>query len=68
MAAIAAAATTAQVSHFDAMLLFAALVTVALTALTRRTTPQRIRFAVSVFIKFVLVAIALGWLMYPFSR
>jgi hypothetical protein len=58
----------ARISHFFAMSLFALLVSVALAGLTKRTAKERIKYAASCFLKFLLVAIAIGWLMYPFSH
>jgi hypothetical protein len=55
-------------SHFFAMSLFALLVSVALAGLTKRTAQERIKYAASCFLKFLAVAIAIGWLMFPFSH
>jgi bacteriorhodopsin len=57
-----------RISHFFAMSLFALLVSVALAGLTKRTAKERIKYAASCFLKFLIVAIAIGWLMYPFSH
>jgi len=57
-----------RVSHFFAMSLFALLVSIALAGLTKRTAEERTKYAVSCFLKFLAVAIAIGWLMYPFSH
>lgn len=57
-----------RVSHFFAMSLFALLVSVALAGLTKRTAKERVKYATSCFVKFLAVAIAIGWLMYPFSH
>ena len=58
----------ARTSHFFAMSLFALLVSVALAGLTKRTAEERTKYALSCFLKFLAVAIAIGWLMYPFSH
>ncbi len=58
----------ARISHFVAMSLFALLVSVALAGLTKRTAEERTKYALSCFLKFLAVAIAIGWLMYPFSH
>jgi hypothetical protein len=55
-------------SHFWAMVSFAALVSIALTCLTRRTAPERIKYAVWSFLLFILIGVGAAWLMYPFSR
>jgi uncharacterized membrane protein YhaH (DUF805 family) len=58
----------ARISHFLAMSLFALLVSVALAGLTKRTAQERVKYAAACFLKFLAVAIAIGWLMYPFSH
>jgi NhaP-type Na+/H+ or K+/H+ antiporter len=50
------------------MLLFAFLVSVAFGCLSKHTTAERIRSALWIFALFILVGVAIGWLMYPFSR
>ncbi|MDE3170332.1 MAG: hypothetical protein KGL75_09325 [Acidobacteriota bacterium] len=55
-------------NHFWAMVLFAALVSVALASLGRRTAKARVRYALWTLALFLIVAIALAWLMYPLSR
>jgi bacteriorhodopsin len=57
-----------RVSHFFTMSLFALLVSVALAGLTKRTAKERVKYAASCFVKFLAVAIVIGWLMYPFSH
>jgi hypothetical protein len=54
--------------HFSAMLLFAALISVAVASVARHTTKRRIRYALWTFMLFVVVSIGLAWLLYPFSR
>jgi hypothetical protein len=61
-------ATVLTLSHFWAMILFALLVSLALGGLTRRTTPERIKYAAWSLLLFLLVGIGAAWLMYPFSR
>ena len=58
----------ARISHFFAMSAFALLVSIALAGLTKRTAEERTKYAVSCFLKFLAVAIVIGWLMYPFSH
>lgn len=50
------------------MLLFAALISVAVGSLARRTPKRRIQYAIWTFVLFILVSIAVAWLLYPFSR
>jgi hypothetical protein len=57
-----------MVSHFWAMILFSLLVSMALGALTRRSTGERIKYAAWSFLLFLLIGVGAAWLMYPFSR
>lgn len=57
-----------HLGHFSALLIFAAFVSVAIGFLARRTAARRIQYALWSFTLFVLVSIAIAWLMYPFSR
>jgi hypothetical protein len=61
-------ATALVLSHFWAMILFAVFVSMALGCLTRRTTPERIKYAAWSLLLFLLVGIGAAWLMYPLSR
>lgn len=58
----------AHLSHFAALLIFAAFVSLAIGFLARRTAARRIQYALWSFALFVLVSVAIAWLMYPFSR
>ncbi len=55
-------------THFQALLLFAFVVSVAFAFLTKRTLNERLKYALWAFLLFLLVGIAIGWVMYPFSR
>jgi hypothetical protein len=57
-----------HLSHFQSLLLFAIIISLAFGTLGRRDPLERLKYAAWSFGMFVLVAIALGWLMYPFSR
>lgn len=57
-----------HITHFLAMLLFALLISVSFAFLTKRTFRERAVYALWVFLAFVLVAVAIGWLMFPFPR
>ena len=56
------------ISHLQAMLLFALAISVAFGFLGRRRPSERARFILWSFLVFLGVGIALGWLMYPFSK
>jgi len=55
-------------SHFQAFLLFAAVISVAFGFLGRRQPKERIKYILWSFFLFLLVGIGIGWAMYPFSR
>ncbi len=55
-------------SHFGDMSWFAALVSVVLAVLSRRSALDRFKYAVVAFLAFLFIAIAIGWLMLPFSH
>jgi len=59
---------TMQFNHFWAMVLFAALVSVALASLGRRTPGARLRYALWSLAMFLIIGIGVAWLMYPLSR
>jgi hypothetical protein len=53
-------------SHLVLLLLFALLVSLVFAVLLRDDVRAQLRFGGLVFGGFVLSAVALGWLMYPF--
>jgi len=55
-------------NHFQAMVVFALTVSLAFAFLSKQRMSERIRYAVWAFLAFLVVAIGIGWLMYPFSR
>ena len=55
-------------SHFALMLLFALALSVLFAGLLQGTTNERVRYALRSFAAFVIVGIAIAWLMYPFSH
>lgn len=61
-------AAFAHVGHFATMLLFGLFVSVALACLTRRTAAERVRYAIRTFLLFILIGVAIAWIMYPISR
>ena len=50
------------------MVIFALAVSLAFAFLSKKKMSERIRYAVWAFLAFLVVAIGIGWLMYPFSR
>jgi TctA family transporter len=57
-----------KLSHLQAMVLFALVVSVAFGFLSRRTAYLRARYIVWALLVFLLAGVGIGWLMYPFSR
>jgi len=50
------------------MMLFALIISLAFGTLGRRRPSERLKYAAWSFLLFLLIGIAIGWLMYPFSR
>lgn len=57
-----------DLSHFQAMLLFALVISVAFGFLGRRRPEDRFKYIIWTLFMFLLVGIGIGWAMYPFSR
>lgn len=55
-------------SHFQALLIFAAVISVAFGFLGRRQPKDRVKYILWSFVLFLLVGIGIAWVMYPFSR
>jgi hypothetical protein len=53
-------------SHLFALVVFSGLVSVVFAALLRDDTKSRLQFGFKTFGAFVLSALVVGWLMYPF--
>jgi hypothetical protein len=56
------------VTHFGALLFFALTVSLTFAFLSKRGTLERAKYTAWAFGAFLLVAVGIGWLMYPFSR
>ena len=57
-----------SLTHFGALLFFAIVVSVSFAFLSKRSLAERLKYSLWAFLAFVLVAIGIGWLMYPFSQ
>ena len=55
-------------SHLQAMLLFALVISIAFGFLSRRQPIERIKYIVWSLLLFLLIGVGIGWAMYPFSR
>jgi hypothetical protein len=57
-----------KLSHLQAMLLFAVVISIAFGFLGRRRPVDRVKYIVWSLFLFLLVGVGIGWAMYPFSR
>ena len=57
-----------NLTHFEAMLFFALVVSVTFAFLSKRGAAERAKYTLWAFLAFLLVAVGIGWLMYPFSQ
>ena len=57
-----------SLTHFGALLFFALIVSVTFAFLSKRGAVERAKYTLWAFLAFLLVAIGIGWLMYPFSQ
>jgi predicted PurR-regulated permease PerM len=57
-----------NLTHFGALLFFAVVVSITFAFLSKRTNVERFKYTLLAFLAFMLVAIGIGWLMFPFSQ
>jgi NhaP-type Na+/H+ or K+/H+ antiporter len=57
-----------HLSHLQAMLLFALVISVAFGFLSRRPPMERLKYILWSLGLSLLIGIGIGWVMYPFSR
>jgi cytochrome bd-type quinol oxidase subunit 2 len=57
-----------ELTHFQAFLLFALVISVAFGFLGRRRSKDRVKYILWSLFLFLLVGIGIGWAMFPFSR
>ena len=57
-----------SLTHFQSMCLFAFIISLAFAFMSRKRMGERLRYALYAFLAFLLVAVAMGWLMYPSSH
>jgi hypothetical protein len=58
----------ANLTHFGAMTFFALVVSITFAFLSKRTAAERFQYSLWAFLAFLVIAIGIGWMMYPFSR
>jgi hypothetical protein len=54
-----------NLSHFEALVVFALIVSTVFALITKNGPREQLRYGVFVFLSFLAVAIAVGWIMYP---
>ena len=59
---------TFQLSHFQSLLLFALIISIAFGFLSRRTARDRVKYVLWSLLMFLVFGIGIAWVMYPFSR
>jgi hypothetical protein len=52
-------------SHIEALVAFALIVSTVFALITKNEPREQLRYGVFVFLSFLAVAIAVGWIMYP---
>jgi hypothetical protein len=55
-------------THFGALLFFALVVSVTFAFLSKRGATERVKYTLWAMLAFLLVAIGIGWLLYPLSQ
>jgi hypothetical protein len=54
-----------NLSHFQALVIFAVIVSTVFALITKNGPREQLRYGVFVFLSFLAVALAVGWIMYP---
>lgn len=57
-----------ELSHTQAMVLFAFFTSLVFTFLSRQGWREQLKYFVWTFFLFVAIGVGLGWLMFPFPR
>lgn len=57
-----------ELTHFQAMTVFAFFTSLVFTFLSKKRWRQRAKYFLWTFLLFMAVGLGLGWLMYPFPR
>jgi len=57
-----------KLSHLQAMVLFALVISVAFGFLGRRRPMERLKYILWTLLLFLLIGVGIGWAMYPFSH
>ena len=62
------ALTGVGLSHFQALVLFAVVISMAFGFLGRRRPVDRVKYILWTLLLFILIGVGIGWAMYPFSH
>ena len=57
-----------KLTHLQALLIFALVISVAFGFLGRRRPMDRVKYILWTLFLFLLVGVGIGWAMYPFSH
>ena len=57
-----------KLTHLQALVIFALVVSVAFGFLGRRQPKERVKYILWTLLLFLLVGVGIGWAMYPFSH
>lgn len=57
-----------RLSHFQALVLFAVMISIAFGFLGRRRPMDRVKYILWTLLLFILIGVGIGWAMYPFSH
>jgi hypothetical protein len=57
-----------KLSHFQALVVFALVISIAFGFLGRRRPIDRVKYIFWTLLLFLLIGVGIGWAMYPFSH
>ena len=57
-----------KLSHLQAFVLFALVISIAFGFLGRRQPIERLKYILWTLVLFLLIGVGIGWAMYPFSH
>jgi hypothetical protein len=68
LAGFLAAMIALKLSHFQALVVFALVISIAFGFLGRRRPMDRVKYILWTLLLFLLIGVGIGWAMYPFSH
>jgi hypothetical protein len=60
--------TGVRLSHLQALVVFALVISIAFGFLGRRRPMERVKYILWTLLLFILIGVGIGWAMYPFSH